>query len=231
MKTLIAALAAAFAVVLPARAAEEALTPNVGVTASSTTATVQSPILRPEVKVGETWVYNHYDEWTKSLKSILVFEVTGAERGFDVQVSDKKSGRSFQKTYTEDWNEVRDGPAQYSPFFPKFFFPIEVGKSVKRDSVMENKAAGSRYTFSTTSTWTGAEQITVPAGTFDTYKIEILTKYHATTKDGSGSGTMKQVIWYSPKVKQGVKSEYETTSWAGKLHDRNRTELVEFKSR
>lgn len=74
---------------------------------------------------------------------------------------------------------------------------------------------------------TGSEAVTVPAGTFQTLKIECDGTW-TRVFEGSGSGKVTETLWYSPKVNRLVKSAYDDRNAAGKLENRSITELVEF---
>ena len=51
------------------------------------------------------------------------------------------------------------------------------------------------------------EKVTVPAGTFDTYKIVIDLKYSGSSNSGgfNVSGSIEDTLWRAPQVKSYVK--------------------------
>ena len=62
----------------------------------------------------------------------------------------------------------------------------------------------------------GLERLTVPAGTFDTFKIETTGVYRQRRENGqSGAGTLRNVSWYSPEVKREVLRDIGSTKWDG----------------
>jgi hypothetical protein len=75
----------------------------------------------------------------------------------------------------------------------------------------------------------GLERVTVPAGTFDTFRVEVSSRYRQKRTDGrSGSGTFKNVDWYAPEVKREVLRDYEYNRWDGVIDSRRRFVLVDY---
>jgi hypothetical protein len=73
--------------------------------------------------------------------------------------------------------------------------------------------------------------VIVPAGIFDTFRVEGTNKYKARNKkDGaSGEGVGTHRYWYSPAVARYVAYEFEETNWKGVVYRKDREELVSFK--
>jgi hypothetical protein len=78
----------------------------------------------------------------------------------------------------------------------------------------------------------GLERVSVPAGSFDTFKVEVSGRYRQKRDDGRrGSGTFKNVYWYSPEVKREVLREQESSKWDGAIELRRRFVLVDYSLR
>ena len=76
------------------------------------------------------------------------------------------------------------------------------------------------------------EQVIVPAGIFDTLRVEGSAKYKAKKKDGSsGEGVATHRYWFSPVTGNFVAYEFEETNWKGVVYKKERAELVSFKRR
>jgi hypothetical protein len=75
------------------------------------------------------------------------------------------------------------------------------------------------------------ERVIVPAGIFDTLRVEGTNKYRAIRKkdNASGEGIGTHRYWFSPAVGWFVAYEYEETNWKGVVHRKDRDELVSYK--
>ncbi len=73
----------------------------------------------------------------------------------------------------------------------------------------------------------GEEKITVPAGTFDTVKIEC-EGFWRQVFEGTWNGRWTETNWYAPKVNRSVKWIYKSRKPNGSLNDQTQTELTEF---
>jgi hypothetical protein len=84
----------------------------------------------------------------------------------------------------------RNTPQQY------FAWPLEVGKEWRTTYIRENLETKSSETFDYTVLLANVEEVKVPAGTFDSFKVEVY---------GFQNGTLAAELWYSPKVRWFVK--------------------------
>ena len=132
---------------------------------------------RPEVKVGDTWVYQDTEAGTDE-KRELSFLVTAVDT--DKIVTKTRSSPAVTWTFTRDWNflERKTGDTvalSMKPLWPYFQFPFEVGKSW--EAAFEREAATRFSPRHAKWQWKGrvaaAEVVTVPAGTFQTLKVAL----------------------------------------------------------
>lgn len=84
----------------------------------------------------------------------------------------------------------RDSPYQF------FSWPLEIGKEWKNSFLSENIQEKSSQTFDLRMVIVKIEEIKVPAGTFETFKIEAYDSY---------GGNLTSEYWYSPKAKWFVR--------------------------
>ena len=156
--------------------------------------------------------------------SVYTFEVTGTgsvDRRFSVRVKSHdynyegkrtiqvESGSGFRlyEYMTKNWVATfRDGRIATSakPAVERYNWPLKVGKSWSSHYVYTDHRRG--------RTWTGMvntyrviriEQITVPAGTFKTVRIQM---------EGAGRSAVRSTHWYSPKLGINVKVVNERTT-------------------
>lgn len=72
----------------------------------------------------------------------------------------------------------------------------------------------------------GKEQVTTPAGTFDTFRVEAKLR-QVDSKDQTKSFLVTQWFWYAPDVNRWVKKKLEAR-FEGRLRDSYSEELTEY---
>ena len=72
----------------------------------------------------------------------------------------------------------------------------------------------------------GYEKITVPAGTFDAYKVNVVIDASGTDEDANIGNTVES-YWYAPSVKRYVKQEL-TFKRDGRVRNKDIYELLEY---
>jgi hypothetical protein len=106
---------------------------------------------------------------------------------------------------------------------PRQFYPAElfVGKRWKTEFRQE-RSNGLRYTFRYTLRVVGREKITVPAGTFDAYRIE------AEGFNMQLGASLKRKIWVVPGISADIANETLVRLSNGTINQYDRQELVKF---
>jgi Caspase domain len=204
----------------------QAPAPAAATPATSPEAIKIDSLAAPKLAVGDTWTYQVIDmlsgsvtkTFTRTLKSS-----TADEWRFGSYVTDKS------------WNLLRDvrdsdkTPVTWTPRRPTFDFPLYAGKTWKAVSTSESDSSTTEHAF--TFRVLRQERVAVPAGVFETLRLEGSTKYKSTSKKSgsSGEGTSTYRYWYSPVAGTLVAYEYEETNWKGVLYLKVRNELVSYK--
>lgn len=178
----------------------------------------------PQLKVGDVWDYQFIDMLSGSVTAKFtrrLTAVTADELRFGGYVTDKS---------LNVLRRVQDGKViqTWSPKRVNHEFPLQVGKSWSGKGVVDTDRLTSEHAF--TFRVLRQEQIIVPAGVFDTLRIEGTTKYKAKLKkDGSsGEGTNTFRFWISPVVENVVALEFEETNWKGVISKKERLELLSY---
>ena len=185
---------------------------------------------KPDVHVGDRWSWQHTNGLVNERDVTRVEDVVGiSDNEIKTRVRIKGKSGSDIYTYTRDWNPVDIVSAQWTPYLKRFVFPLEVGK--KWDGAADKMVfkGGKHGKFSLTGEVVAFEKVTVPAGTFDAYKIKLTTDAVSTDEDVI-SGHTEETCWYAPAVRQNVKCE-DTFSRDGRVRTMDIDELLEFNLR
>jgi hypothetical protein len=187
---------------------------------------------RPDLKVGDLTVYRDLDVRTGE-KRDTTFVVTMVDA--DKIVAETSGSTSGARTFTRDHNpvEIRRGQtviSTFKPFWPYLQFPLEVGR--KWDIPFEVDVAARNQR---TAKWNCSarvvteEAVTVPAGTFQAFKIEYDASFATRQGNQSFTGTHKETAWFAPEVQRFVKREFEQAVPSRNFLDHHVIELLSFK--
>ena len=169
----------------------------------------------PEVKVGDHWKLEQRDARTGIKESEFVRRITAVS-------PDLIEGTENDATLKmrPDLNPI-ESSINIAGGDPKFLnFPLEVGKKWSFKYTFANKTNSGKGRVQLDAEVVAYEKITVPAGTFDAFRIENRGFWN---NDASrNNGRTKMVYWYAPVAKSVVRTEYEDgyNNWI--------RELVEF---
>lgn len=107
-------------------------------------------------------------------------------------------------------------------------FPLRVGDKTKYDKRPWSNGNGHN---SAECEVKAVEAVTVPAGTFDAFRVECDGSWQRVfdrRSVGANSGRTQETIWYSPMVNGYVKWNLFTYGLAGRSLIKEQTELAEF---
>jgi hypothetical protein len=199
MKAFYAAGAIVLANAIPAYAGEQ-LAQVQQVTAMATPAAAQVAD-RPQISVGESWDYSFRDtrnSRTGCTYSLTVTGVTNDTITVDMQNPQHCNiGALAESTvYDKDFNLMYAGLTPYRTNA----FPLAVGKQWNQKFAY-NTEANTPVHNDVTAKIVTFEKVTVPAGTFDAYKVVVERKYQSQYV----SGTITETRWYAPQAKNYVR--------------------------
>ncbi len=179
----------------------------------------------PSLSPGDRWTYQRIDAPTGESR-ISRFEIAAVEGG---QVRTVKGDR-----FDREWallSTVSDGH-RYEPRAPRLVWPMVPGAETKAAYRIHGDKVNPDWVVEATIRVVGLERVSVPAGSFDTFKVEMSGRYrHKRANGRSGSGTFKNIYWYSPEVKREVLREMEMSKWDGTIELRGRFVLVDYSVR
>jgi hypothetical protein len=176
----------------------------------------EPPLLTP----GDRWTYRRIDpgksgSWT--------FEITAIEGREVRSVKGDVFDTEWAALYT-----VSEA-LRFEPRAPRLVWPMMVGAEAKAQYRIHGSRDYPHWEVEGTIRVMGLERVSVPAGTFDTFRIEWSGRYRQTKANGrKGTGTFRNLYWYAPEVKREVLREMETTRWDGIIEPRGRFVLVDY---
>jgi len=179
-------------------------------------------IERPDIRVGDQWKYQITESYTGEKRTVTMGVVTVNENFIYTQSSQSAlaalnpstTGGAFD-VWNHNWNQVRQGEIEYAPFYPSMQFPLETGK--KWSGTVKFDVSHGKMVHQLEAQVAGWERVTVPAGTFDAVKITLSGDFKI--ERSIGSGTIRDVVWYAPAIRQIVKKEVQQRTFApGTMH-------------
>lgn len=186
----------------------------------------QSPTLaeRPAWKPGERWEYRVLDAWNNNEtdRVTVTFERQDGDRLLGLRQAKSKPDPVATRADLDGNNCVPmlDGGQEVCAQIT--VFPLKVG----------NQSEYSKFPFPNRQghsqgrcTVAGIESVTVPAGQFDTLKIECKGFWNYTAGQAS-SGTLLQTYWYAPAVGRAVRLYIESHTPQGLPNNKTLTEMV-----
>ena len=160
------------------------------------------------------WKYRITDSYTRltESESIEVTRVTEdrihtrSSRSGPVAPGSPAAG-GVTEVWDRDWNKLRRGDTEFSPYYPVLKFPLEPGRSWSGVAQWYSGSGTLRHQISAQAG--GWERIVVPAGSFDAIRIDVRG---AISETGSinyyaQAGSIASVIWYAPAVGRIVKKQ------------------------
>jgi hypothetical protein len=170
---------------------------------------------RPVWRVGDSWTYNYIDNWKKEVVDVSVDKITEiSAKEIKVEWVSKKF-KNGTNLFNQDFNAtIRNSGSSIeirsSPEWPRYSFPMKPGK-VWQQQVTWTKSNEPdwKVVADLKGTAQGWEKITVPAGTFDSLRIELQGRYTGSNSQRNWSGSQKEVYWFAPAVKRIVKYEFD----------------------
>lgn len=185
---------------------------------------------RPDVHVGDRWAWLHSNGLVKETDHTQIEDVVDVkDNEITTRVRVKGQQGSAIAAYSMDWNPIDVVSARYDPLLKEFDFPLQVGKKWDGEADKMLFSNGKHGKFILKAEVTALEKITVPAGTFDAYRIDISIDA-ASTDENANIGHTAETIWFAPSVRRYVKSEYTFTR-DGRVRSKDILELLEFSLR
>jgi hypothetical protein len=180
------------------------------------------------IRVGDRWSYDIKDALTGDLRlavTIVAAEIN--EKEITTRTSVRGKDRPNTIVFNPDWGRIDDGVWKHRPSdLLGIKKPLQIGKQWRAEGNSTNVQTGVAMQTSGLGKVVGQEQITTPAGTFDTFRVE-LTVRQINTKDQTKSTTLTAVVWYAPAINRWVRKNTDVR-FEGRLRDSFSDELTEY---
>jgi hypothetical protein len=179
------------------------------------------------VRVGDRWAYDIRDALSGDLRqAITVLVVETNDKEITTRVSSSGKDRPQTMVYDLDWGRIDDGAWKLRPSGIGIKKPLQIGKEWRSDANAINSQSGVVMRATGAAKVVGQQQVTTPAGTFDTFQVD-MTVRSINTRDQTRSETWTFVLWYAPAVNRWVRRKAEWRS-EGRLRDSFSEELTEY---
>ncbi len=170
--------------------------------------------------VGDTYVYRVLNGYNREVRGQITHRVDRVEADrvtVSITPDTASLGLAHTEVYALDGNWLRhplinhDQPVDYefSPAYPAFVFPLDIGKPWSVRVSATNPATLKRNSVRVDGEAESSAHVQVPAGAFDT--IKVTRRVYAGDWDGFLSETnIMETEWYAPAIGRVVRSEYQS---------------------
>jgi len=181
-------------------------------------------------RVGAKWTYGYRSDWSAVAPRTLTYTVIAVNsQGIQDRLAQPDApGSGGDRLFTSAW-EVAARPLtglmvhEFSPYLLAFG-DVPIGERVN----VTMPPVGWGTTWTTTARAIGSEKVTVPAGTFDAMRIEILgTRLFVSGQMDSTADPVRlyATAWLAPAVKRTVRFTFQTQAARLNLLSRDHYDL------
>jgi hypothetical protein len=167
-------------------------------------------VAKPDVKVGDRWVYRRTDRRAKPPTFVYEARVTFVDsRAIHTVLARQGTAKESDATFTPEWNSVvsvDEGVIELEQGLLQF--PLSVGRGYRAAWEIRRPRVGAFHVrHERTVKVLGWENIEVPAGKFRALRVQADGFYRRL--DRQIQDEARNTIWYAPQVRRWVKSSYQ----------------------
>ena len=200
---------------------------NLAASAAQATESIASP----QIHTKDVWQYNKLDLLSGDVvgtERFKVVEISGNQITSKIEITPKPAnGSGTWLVYTDAaWNIIDNGGATFTPSNEMYKFPVSVGGKWDISYSSFRSKAGANFTCNGVGTASARESIVVPAGIYETIRLEMDFQCRSTAADASVH-EQHLTAWYAPTVNRPVKTIY-TRKAGGRLREKIGEELTQY---
>lgn len=189
-------------------------------------------------RVGDTWTYRYLNGWKPGSPRTVVVKVEEAEGGRVTDRMSMRGGRGADERTHEGVAEVIERSVgsdvrviEMLPYVQSLLEGLKPGQ----EKTLPNLALV-RESYTVKLRFVGAETVTVPAGSFNASRLEIVGQRIGSTIPHYGSSlvTVNQftyTLWFAPEARRVVKAQFKSGNVHRSPLDDDSIELVSFSLR
>src|SRR5262245_58881966 len=141
------------------------------------------------IQVGDRWSYEIKDALTGDLRPAMTFVVAEVnDKEITTRVTFRGRDRPQTMVHDVDWGRIDDGAWKLRPPGIGIKKPLQVGKEWRSDANGVHLQSGVTFRAEGVAKVVQQEQVTTPAGTFDTFRVDMTVRM-INTKDQTRSQT------------------------------------------
>lgn len=194
-------------------------------TQAKSQAPAEMTLEKDEIRVGDRWSFRQMDGFTNEVTSEFTRRVVALSDKDITTFQELKDGKGTKTIYYDkEWNLLDNGDVQYTPAMKQIPHPVHIGDTWKTQYKAMSVKSGSSSTCFVNGKFTGVETVTVPAGKFETGRIEL----HVECRGADANAEVTRfhnLEWFAPGVGRVVKGEYETIM-NGRVRSKTALELT-----
>jgi hypothetical protein len=156
----------------------------------------------PALRTGNWWEYIQRDQLTGLQSNRVRIRVAGVTPDAYPMQEDWQQGGVIAASYDLDLNPTRTDNLSFQPAFPRFSFPLVVGKAWHGE-VIEHEAPPKQFGAllqQVSGSVGGWDRITVPAGTYTAMRIDLRVVWRG-IHWASWRGSSSETVWYVPAIR------------------------------
>jgi hypothetical protein len=190
---------------------------------------VAANVSEPQIAVGDTWLYQVHDGFTKIPRESVEYRVTQVD-GDRVTVEVRSGERVSTELYTRGGNWLQRPATNmqtftYSPAYEALAFPLVPGKTWKSRSIATDPADGRSFPVVIQGRVVGWERIREPAGEFDALRIHRQVFLDYFRQMVRGQSIIEETDWYVPALRQVARRE-TTSRYLSWIYGRSDSPIV-----
>lgn len=159
----------------------------------------------PALRVGDEWRYVTRNVLTGLTTDQVQLRVSATDGDGYAIVGHSEAAGAFEARFDRDLNPVRNRNVTFEPAYPRYAFPLAIGKTWAGEIRTNVIGAPDQGTLvqRVRAAVHGWERVTVPAGIFTALRIDLAIDWQVSV-EASERGNSTESFWYAASVRNAV---------------------------